>query len=62
MVCIPTSSLVLSLFYVLVVAKDEHNFRVRDCLQMMWNVDVAEFALICIIAVPSTVRVFRESA
>ncbi|KAM5537911.1 hypothetical protein V8D89_008387 [Ganoderma adspersum] len=52
---IPTSTLMLTLFYVLVVAKHEHDFRVRDCLQMMWNVDVAELALICIIAIPSTV-------
>ncbi|KAI1790346.1 hypothetical protein LXA43DRAFT_1095495 [Ganoderma leucocontextum] len=55
MLCIPTSGLVLALFYVLVVAKHEHNFRVRDCLRMMWDTDVAEFALICVIAVPSTV-------
>nr|VWO96502.1 Transcriptional regulatory protein SEF1 [Ganoderma boninense] len=52
---IPTSTLLLTLFYVLVVAKHEHNFRVRDCLWMLWNVDVPELALISIITVPCTV-------
>lgn len=52
---IPTSTLVLTLVYVLVVARHEHNFRIRDCLWMMWNVDVPELALICIISVPSAV-------
>ncbi|PIL33718.1 hypothetical protein GSI_04343 [Ganoderma sinense ZZ0214-1] len=55
MAAIPTSSLVLALFYVLVVAKHEHNFRIRDCLWVMWNVDIAEFAFISIITVPTTV-------
>ena len=57
MACIPTIGLVLAMFYVLVVAKHEHNFRAWDCLGMMWNADCAEYALICIIAVPSTVGV-----